>query len=78
MRDVAGDVADLGRERDSGVDIAPAVPRLLANIRLLVQAMDVFLNRESAAVWAPVLTRALPDDLEEAAAVIEQRRWRAE
>ncbi len=50
----------------------PAVPRLLANIRLLVQAIDAFLNRKSAAVRAPVLTCALPDNPEEVAAVIKQ------
>jgi hypothetical protein len=47
-------------------------PLLLASIRLLVTAVDTFLNHESAAVRPLNLTRRLPDDDNEKRFVFRQ------
>jgi hypothetical protein len=67
------DIADVRCVRNSVIDMAVTFPHLLAGIRMLVTAVDSFLNRKTAAVCPPNLTRRLPENTDQARFVFWQR-----
>jgi hypothetical protein len=66
-------VGEVRCARDAGEDVAPLYSCLLEIIRLLVTAVDAFLNRESAAVRPPNLTQRLPDNDDQKNFIFRQR-----
>jgi hypothetical protein len=62
----------------SYADVDVVFRRLLGNIQLLTTAVNAFLNQEAAVVRPPNLTRGLPENIDRARFVVEQRHAAAE
>jgi hypothetical protein len=75
---VVRDIEAVCRHLAAGGDVGVLFRRTLKNIRLLTTAVNAFLNQETAAVRPPNLTPGLPENVDRAHFIVEQRHAAAE